>query len=235
MTKPTNVVAAAALAASLFGATSANAAIRTFDFDWVGQMAGFTVKGSFSYDDVNVDSNGLIREESLEAFSISFYDPNSVHLATYDDSHIVNPDFNFAFDATNYKILQDGKWDIDDDVDLEKNGLNVGLGTPKSGPSGWGFWSTFKLDSSPHMHVDQWDDADGYRIGYSTHEDVGFIDMTTLELINTGKTIEYDIDELASGLGEYGSRITVSSVPLPPALVMFIGGLLALVRTRRRA
>ena len=50
--------------------------IVTYEFDWTGQIAGFRVEGEFSYDLSQSYEDGIVREENLESFDISFFAPD---------------------------------------------------------------------------------------------------------------------------------------------------------------
>ncbi|EOD16467.1 hypothetical protein EMIHUDRAFT_245097 [Emiliania huxleyi CCMP1516] len=146
----------------------------TFDFFWRGQFAGFIVKGQFSYNQADVPPNGIVREEHLLSLDVSFYDPQGVHLRTYSDNHLRsvdssgNPYVNFAFDTLSQELLQDGTFNVDDDIHRYRNGF------------------------TPHLHVDDWNNATGagefgFPIGYSSHKDASFAYATTADKIEGGK------------------------------------------------
>ena len=152
-----------------------------FNFEWTGQIAGFSVEGQFSYDAAQSYEAGIVREEDLLDFDISFFDPDGNLLRTYTDNQDLSryPTFNFAFDTQTQEILQDGTWNVDDDINLERNGFMFGEGNPdlrgvEGTQSGLAFWTRPSDDKLPHLHVDDWDDELGFPIGYSTHEDVSF-------------------------------------------------------------
>ena len=137
---------------------------------------------------------------------MSFYDPQGVHLRTYSDNHLRpvdssgNPYVNFAFDTLSQELLQDGTFHVDDDIHRYRNGFVFGEGDPsmRTSPttggvqSGLAFWSRPADNKTPHLHVDDWNDATGagefgYPIGYSSHEDASFAYATTADKIDGGK------------------------------------------------
>ncbi|MEL6765477.1 MAG: PEP-CTERM sorting domain-containing protein, partial [Cyanobacteria bacterium J06607_6] len=148
-------------------------------FSWTGQIARFSVEGNFSFDASEEYEDGIVREEDLESFNIKFFDPDGNLLRTYTDNQDLSryPTFNFAFDTQTEEILQDGTWDVDDDINPERNGFMFGEGNPdlrgmEDAQSGLAFWTRPSDDKLPHLHVDDWNDELGFPIGYSTHEDV---------------------------------------------------------------
>ncbi|MEM6252529.1 MAG: serine hydrolase [Cyanobacteria bacterium P01_D01_bin.156] len=181
--------------------------IVTYEFEWTGQIAEFSVAGEFSYDagqSFNFEE-GIVREEDLESFDISFFGPDGVLMRTYEDNHLTFPEFNFAFDTNTQQILTDG-------IFTEPDGLNVGEKTAVGdGFTGLNLWSKSKETSSSLIHFDDWSDEFGYEsIGYSTHEDIAFLTQTTAQLIETGKVGETYLDDIQDTLEELGSPIIVS-------------------------
>ncbi|MEL6763481.1 MAG: serine hydrolase, partial [Cyanobacteria bacterium J06607_6] len=195
----------------------------TYEFDWMGQIAGFSVAGEFSYDASQFFEDGIVREEDLISFDISFFDPDGTLLRTYEDNHLTFPEFNFAFDTNTQEILQDGDF-------LGPEGFNAGEKTSVGdGFSGLNFWSRPEFNSQgqvppPHLHIDDWADEFGYPIGFSSHEDVAFFTRTTAELIATGRAGETYVDNPQAGLEELGSRITVSPPPNDPGSFQVVSG-----------
>ena len=47
----------------------------TFRLDWTGQTEGYTADGTFSYDETQITSDGIVRENHLETFEIAFFTP----------------------------------------------------------------------------------------------------------------------------------------------------------------
>jgi hypothetical protein len=165
---------------------------------------------------------------------ISFYDPLGNHLRTYSDNQDLSqyPTFNFAFNTRTKQILQEGTWDADNepgDLNFFRNGFMMGEGNPdlrgQNGvQSGLAFWSRPSDDKTPHLHIDDWNDGNGdgefgYPIGFSSHEDAGFLYKTTQDRIDTGKVgptyYQEDgagnviLNQLASDVGAFGERIQV--------------------------
>ncbi|NEP18098.1 MAG: hypothetical protein F6J97_14530 [Leptolyngbya sp. SIO4C1] len=182
--------------------------IATFNFDWIGQIAGFSIEGSFSYDAGQTYTDGIVREEDLTDFDVSFFDPDGTLLRTYEDNHLTFPEFNFAFDIDTQEILQDGFF-------LGPDGINIGEKTPVGdGFSGLNFWSRPEFNSQgevppPHLHVDDWADEFGFPIGFSSHEDVAFLTRTTQELLDTGRVGETYVGNTQAGLDELGQRVQI--------------------------
>ncbi|MEM8828062.1 MAG: hypothetical protein AAGE96_01735 [Cyanobacteria bacterium P01_G01_bin.19] len=176
----------------------------TFDFSWTGQIAGFSVLGQFSYDDDAIPTDGIVREEDLLSFDISFYEPNGNLLRTYLDNHLTFPEFNFAYDTNTGEVLTDG-------IFTEPDGINVGEKTAVGdGFTGLNLWSKSKPTSSSLIHIDDWSDEFGYPLGYSTHEDIAFLTQTTQQLIDTGKVGETYLDSIQDSLDELGEPIQVT-------------------------
>ena len=178
--------------------------IVTYEFDWTGQIAEFSVEGEFSYDLSQSYADGIVREENLESFDISFFDPSGNLLRTYEDNHLTFDEFNFAFDTNTNQILTDG-------IFTEPDGLNVGEKTAVGdGFTGLNLWSKSKATSSSLIHVDDWSDEFGFPLGYSSHEDIAFLTQTTAQLIETGKVGDTYLDDIQDTLSELGSPITVA-------------------------
>ena len=211
--------------------------VQAYEFSWTGQFAGFMVNGRFSFDGNAVDETGIVREQNLLAIDVSFYDPLGNHLRTYYDNQDLSkyPTFNFAFNTRTRQILQNGTWKTDndpDDLNLFRNGFMMGEGDPDlrhqeywGSQTGLAFWSRPGDDKVPHLHVDDWNDVNGdgefgFPIGFSSHEDAGFMTKTTQDRADTGKIgpAYYEEDEtsgevltnnLASDFGAFGQWIQV--------------------------
>ena len=204
--------------------------VAAYEFYWSGQIAGFIVNGRFSYDEDKVAANGIVREEDLLSFDVSFYDPQGNLLRTYEDNHdeSLYPTFNFAFDTLTKQILQDGTWNVDDDNRRFRNGFLMGEGNPdlRGQPGsqvGLAFWSRPRDDTVPHLHIDDWDLDNGipgagefgFPIGFSSHEDVAFLYRTTQNRVDTGRvgTAYFDeaagVNNLASDFEAFGRQIRV--------------------------
>ena len=224
------VVATAAFLTSSPGLSS----VETHNFFWRGQFAGFIVSGQFSYDQADIPPNGIVREEHLLALDVSFFDPQGTHLRTYTDNHQQpvdssgRPYVNFAFDTISQELLQDGTFDVDDDENRYRNGFVLGEGDPakrynNGAQSGLAFWSRPADNKTPHLHVDDWNNASGagefgYPIGYSSHEDASFAYATTSDKIAGGKvgSAYYESgggvvirNTLASDVAAYGQAVRV--------------------------
>ena len=130
------------LASGVAVATAVTSSIATHNFFWRGQFAGFIVSGQFSYDQADIPSNGIIREEQLLGLDVSFFDPQGTHLRTYTDNHLQpvdssgRPYVNFAFDTISQELLQDGTFNVDDDENRYRNGFvikSLAVGRSRSG------------------------------------------------------------------------------------------------------
>ena len=196
--------------------------LAAFNFDWKGQIAGFSVQGEFSYDSNQSYEDGIVREEDLNSFDISFFDPDGNLLKTYEDNHLTFPEFNFAFDTNTLEILQDG-------VFFEPDGINVGEKTTIGDGefTGLNFWSRPPLNPfgevpPPHVHIDDWNDEFNLPLGFGSHEDVAFFTLKTQELLDTGRVGETYVDQIQDTLDEVGQRIEVTPVePNNPTLPSF--------------
>ena len=183
----------------------------TFDFEWTGQVAGFSIEGTFGYDASQTYEDGIVREADLTDFDVSFFDPDGNLLRTYEDNHLTFPEFNFAFDTETQEILQDGYF-------LGSEGINIGEKTPVGdGFSGLNFWSRPEFNSQgevppPHVHIDDWADEFGFPLGFSSHEDVAFFTRTTGELLVTGRLGETYVEAVQDSLDEVGARVRVMAV-----------------------
>jgi broad specificity phosphatase PhoE len=189
----------------------------TYDFSWTGQIAEFSVEGEFSYDASQSYEAGIVREDDLLSLDVSFFDPDGNLLRTYTDAQNKDlyPTVNFAFDTETGEVLQDGTWDVDDDVNLERNGFMLGVGNPDlrgeiGVQSGLAFWTRPSDDKLPHLHVDDWDDELGFPIGYSTHEDVSFPTLTVADLIDNDRVGETYLDEIQDSLDEFGKPVVAA-------------------------
>jgi len=199
--------------------------VKAYEFSWRGQFAGFMVNGRFSYDADGSYFRGIVRESDLIDLSIHFYDPQGNHLKSYTENQNVE-NVNFAFSTLSQELLQDGTWNVDDDELFYRNGFMMGEGNPdlryEDGvQSGLAFWSRPADNKTPHLHVDDWDDANGdgefkFPIAYSSHEDASFAYATTQSKIDGGKvgTAYYGdgVNKLASDVQAMGQMVTVTPV-----------------------
>ena len=186
--------------------------LAVFEFEANGQIAGFQATGEFSYDANRVDESGIVREEDLITFDISFFDPEGNLLKTYEDNHLTFPEFNFAYDTNTGELLQEGAF-------MGEEGFNFGEKTAigENEFTGLNLFSRPELNPfgevpPPHYHFDDWSDEFDFPVAFGTHEDVSFFTQTTQELVNTGRVGDAYIDILASDLDETGQRIEVFPV-----------------------
>jgi len=141
---------------------------------------------------------------------------------------------NFAFDTISQELLQDGTFNVDDNDNRYRNGFILGEGDPSlrktnGAQSGLAFWSRPADNKTPHLHVDDWNDAGGagefgYPIGYSSHEDASFAYATTSDKIAGGKVgsaYYYSANgtvtrnTLASDVAAYGQAVRVVRASAP--------------------
>ena len=183
-----------------------------FNFEWTGQIAGFSADGQFSYDEDESSEDGIVREEDLTSFDISFYDPEGNLLKTYEDNHLTFDEFNFAFDTETNEILQDG-------VYFGPTGLNVGEKTAVGDDefTGLNLWSIPPYNPQgevppPHLHFDDWSDEFNFPSGFRDHEDVAFFTRDNEQLLETGGVGETYVDEVRDNPDEEGERIEVIPV-----------------------
>ena len=183
-----------------------------FEFTAQGQIAGWQAEGQFSYDASQTYEDGIVREEDLLSFDISFFDPEGNLLRTYEDNHLTFAEFNFAFDTNTGELLQDGEFTGDSGFNFgektatgtdEFTGLNL-FSRPALNP--------FGEVPPPHFHFDDWGDEFEFPIGFGSHEDVSFFTQTTQELLDTGRVGDAYRDNVASDLNETGQRIEVTPV-----------------------
>ena len=153
--------------------------LREYSFEWTGQIAEFSVEGSFSYDPNQLGTDGIVNTDELSSLEVKFFDPDGSLLTTYVDNQL-DEGVNFNFNPHTEQILQNGVFSAPD-------GINIGDGTRSDG---WTFWSKPREEVIPHLHVDDWQDEFGFPTGFSFHEDVGFFTRTTQDLIDTGRVNE---------------------------------------------
>ena len=183
-----------------------------FNFEWTGQIAGFSADGQFSYNEDGSLEDGIVREEKLTSFDISFYDPEGNLLRTYEDNHLTFDEFNFAFDTETNEILQDG-------IYFDPTGLNVGEKTAVGDDefTGLNLWSIPPENAQgevppPHLHFDDWSDEFNFPSGFRDHEDVAFFTRDNEELLATGGVGETYVDQIQDNLDEEGEKIEVTPV-----------------------
>lgn len=192
-----------------------SSSIVSFDFGWTGQISGFSIEGTFSYDASQSYPGEIVREEDLLDFDLSFFDSHGNLLRTYEDNHLTFSEFNFAFDTRTQNVFQD-------DFLLGPEGINIGEKTPVGdGFRGLNFWSLPRMrvpggGPPPHVHFDDWGDEFGLPFGFSDHGDVAFFTRTTEQLIATGRVGAAYSDTPATPLSSFGTRLQVA--PAEPVL-----------------
>ncbi|HAC66147.1 MAG TPA: PEP-CTERM sorting domain-containing protein [Cyanothece sp. UBA12306] len=188
------------------GLVTANSAEAiTFNLHWTGQTLGYQLKGSFSYNENQVNGDGIVRQEDLTSFDIAFIDPNGNIFKEFFDNHLTSSDFNFNFDTNTKQILQTGEWN-------EPNGISIG-GMRTQGVN---FFSKpdpvadlFPNDNdpSPHVHLTDWASEfpnlpEGFTRGARPHLDVAFFTRTRAEVLDDPNAGE-----------ELGQRLIATQVP----------------------
>ncbi len=196
----------------------------TFNFNWMGQVAGFKVTGSFSYDETQSYTDGIVTEQDLDSLEVWFFGPDGSFLRTYTDNHL-DPGVNFNFDTNTKEILQAGRWS-----DLD--GINIGDGSRSNGLT---FLSKPPTSGTPHVHVDDWLNEFGFPPAFAGspasgegHEDVAFPTRTTMQLMtnfNPGILDAYTPPngEPATGPDEFGQFAQGTLVPEPGTLLGLLG------------
>ncbi|MGD1899093.1 MAG: PEP-CTERM sorting domain-containing protein [Phormidesmis sp.] len=210
-----------------------------FNFDWTGQIAGFQVSGSFGYDETQSYTDSIVRTEDLDFLNVSFFDPDGNLLRTYTDNHL-DPGVNFNFDTHSQTLLQEGNFNGPDGLNLGAPNYDRDSDNDPAEASGLSFWSKPPRSSTPHLHLDDWDDEFGFPTAFSSHEGIAFPPFTTQELIDTSRVGEAYLPpngQPVTALGERGQFAQVTPVPEPASvlgLLALSGGLLATGLKRRR-
>ncbi|MEL6555477.1 MAG: PEP-CTERM sorting domain-containing protein [Cyanobacteria bacterium J06621_11] len=198
----------------------------TFRTDWTGQILGYSAEGTFSYDEDQAYSDGIVRRDDLTDFDISFYDPTGSLIKTFEDNHLTYDGFNFNFDTRTREIVQDGFFD-------EPNGIDIGEYIPVLddageviSATGLNFWSAAPAPEGepiPHVHLTDYGTAfPELPIGFGPHLDVAFFTRTRAQLL----------DDPSAG-DQLGQRMTATKVPEPGLL--FSMGAIALLAARFRS
>ncbi|MEO0538918.1 MAG: PEP-CTERM sorting domain-containing protein [Cyanobacteria bacterium P01_A01_bin.123] len=196
-----------------------------FNFDWIGQIAGFQVSGDFGYDETQSYLDGIVRTDDLDFLNISFFAPDGTLLQTYTNNHL-DPGVNFNFDTSTQEILQAGSYNEPDGLNLGAPNFDFESGNDPALASGLSFWSKPPRSSTPHLHIDDWADEFGFPLGFSSHEDVSFPTRTTQELIDTdrvGAAYLPPNGQPVTPLNEAGQFAQVAAVPEPVSLLGLLG------------
>lgn len=217
---PTSPFLAAACLAALLAAP-ARAAV--FDLSWTGQFAKFTLEGQFAFDEGAPGEDGVVRSEGFREFDWALFDGAGDLIRAWEDDHL-SEGFNANYDTATGELLQTGRWD-------EPDGLN--LGDPRG--EGVNLWSIgFPLDApdtfNPHLHVTDWlEEFPQYPIQFGNpalgegHIEGAFFERTTAQV--TGDPADGD---------EFGRPIQVAPIPLPAGAALLLGALGLLAAGRRR-
>ena len=197
----------------------------TFRTEWTGQISGYRAEGSFSYDEGQTYSEGIVRRDDLTEIDISFYDPTGSLLQTFEDNHLTYDAFNFNFDTRTQEILQDGFFD-------EPNGIDIGEYIPVLddageviSATGLNFWSAAPAPEGepiPHVHLtDYGAEFPAPPIEFGSHLDVAFFTRTRAQLLDAPSAGE-----------QLGQKMTATKVP-EPGLLLGISAISALMLSRQ--
>jgi hypothetical protein len=108
------------LACGVLTSLPSKAALISYNMDWTGN-SGFSMTGMFSFDDEDITPGNLITENELNSFMISFFDPSSSPLKSYDLTTVDAGVFNFNFETDTELIRQSGL--PDDDFNFTAGGV----------------------------------------------------------------------------------------------------------------
>lgn len=192
----------------LVAATSAEAI--TLNLQWTGQTLGYQLKGSFSYDETQVNGDGIVRKDDLTSFDVAFIDPDGNVFQEFINNHLTSSDFNFNFDTNTNQILQTGFWD-------QPDGISIG-GMRGEGVNFFSVPDTMvdlfpdDDDPSPHVHLTDWTNEFpelpiGFTRGMRPHLDIAFFTRTRAEVL----------DDPAAG-DQLGQPLMATQVPEPTGI-----------------
>jgi hypothetical protein len=195
------------LSLGLVSAGSAEAI--TFDLHWTGQTLGYQLKGSFSYNENQLNSDGIVRKDDLTSFDIAFIDPDGNIFKEFFDNHLTSSDFNFNFDTNTNQILQTGFWNQPDGISIggmRGQGVNF---FSRPDPVADLFPDD---DPSPHVHLTDWANEfpelpKGFTRGAIDHLDIAFLTRTRAEVLDDPNAGE-----------ELGQRLMATQVPEPTGI-----------------
>ncbi|MEL7227552.1 MAG: PEP-CTERM sorting domain-containing protein [Cyanobacteria bacterium J06576_12] len=197
----------------------------TFRTDWTGQVSGYRAEGTFSYDETQNYTDGIVRQEGLTDFDISFFDLDDNLIKTFEDNHLTYSGFNFNFDTRTQEILQEGFFDEPNGIDIGEYTVLLDDAGEQIGATGVNFWSAAPAPGGepiPHVHLtDYGDEFPDLVRGFGPHLDVAFFTRTRAQLL----------DDPSAG-GQLGQKMTATKVPEPGLLGGI--GVVALLLNRRR-
>ncbi|MGD1806374.1 hypothetical protein ACP6PL_13170 [Dapis sp. BLCC M126] len=195
------------LSLGLVTANSAEAI--TFNLHWSGQTLGYQLKGSFSYDENQVNDDGIVRKEDLTSFDIAFIDSDGNIFKEFVDNHLTTSDFNFNFNPKTKQILQTGFSEQPDGISIggeKRKGVNF-FSSPNP------ITNLFPDDNpSPHVHLTDWGNEfpelpKGFKRGAREHLDIAFLTRTTAEVLGDPNAGE-----------ELGQGLIATQVPEPSVI-----------------
>ncbi|MEM6599214.1 MAG: PEP-CTERM sorting domain-containing protein [Cyanobacteria bacterium P01_C01_bin.69] len=214
-----------AVGVSLALGLAQSASAVTFRTDWTGQVSGYRAEGTFSYDETQNYTDGIVRQEGLTDFDISFFDLDDNLIKTFEDNHLTYSGFNFNFDTRTQEILQEGFFDEPNGIDIGEYTVLLDDAGEQIGATGVNFWSAAPAPGGepiPHVHLtDYGDEFPDLVRGFGPHLDVAFFTRTRAQLL----------DDPSAG-GQLGQKMTATKVPEPGLLGGI--GVVALLLNRRR-
>ncbi|MEM9944476.1 MAG: PEP-CTERM sorting domain-containing protein [Cyanobacteria bacterium P01_D01_bin.36] len=214
-----------AVGVSLALGLAQSASAVTFRTDWTGQVSGYRAEGTFSYDETQNYTDGIVRQEGLTDFDISFFDLDDNLIKTFEDNHLTYSGFNFNFDTRTQEILQEGFFDEPNGIDIGEYTVLLDDAGEQIGATGVNFWSAAPAPDGepiPHVHLtDYGDEFPDLVRGFGPHLDVAFFTRTRAQLL----------DDPSAG-GQLGQKMTATKVPEPGLLGGI--GVVALLLNRRR-
>ena len=214
-----------AVGVSLALGLAQSASAVTFRTDWTGQVSGYRAEGTFSYDETQNYTDGIVRQEGLTDFDISFFDLDDNLIKTFEDNHLTYSGFNFNFDTRTQEILQEGFFDEPNGIDIGEYTVLLDDAGEQIGATGVNFWAAAPAPDGepiPHVHLtDYGDEFPDLVRGFGPHLDVAFFTRTRAQLL----------DDPSAG-GQLGQKMTATKVPEPGLLGGI--GVVALLLNRRR-
>ena len=214
-----------AVGVSLALGLALSASADTFRTDWTGQVSGYRAEGTFSYDETQNYTDGIVRQEGLTDFDISFFDLDDNLIKTFEDNHLTYSGFNFNFDTRTQEILQEGFFDEPNGIDIGEYTVLLDDAGEQIGATGVNFWAAAPAPDGepiPHVHLtDYGDEFPDLVRGFGPHLDVAFFTRTRAQLL----------DDPSAG-GQLGQKMTATKVPEPGLLGGI--GVVALLLNRRR-
>lgn len=182
-----------------------------YRLSWEGQFESFSLDGFFSFDESQVPADGIVRPAQLTAFDFVIRDGSGVPLREFSDNHTTMPGFNFNFDTNTGLVLQAGRFDGPDGINIGDErmaGLNFwSIDGPVNAPPG--------TPPNPHVHVTDWgDEFPQYLIAFAgtfEHLDGAFFERTAAQV--NGNPNAGDA---------FGLPLVAVAIPEPSTAVLFL-------------